>query len=137
MEAVLRYSFVRSFIIQYIGRLYSAITPPIRYLFVKLWVARLHSIVVLYIDPVNSMNATPSSQKYDWEVKPFPADRSAKIMSSGVRIDVIDVSYYVKIKKEIKHLLKNVSLVIEPGDMVALMGPSGAGKCSNSDCLFV
>ena len=46
----------------------------------------------------------------------------------GVHIDVQKVSYSVNIGKDVKNLLKNVSFTLEPGNMCALMGPSGAGK---------
>ena len=48
--------------------------------------------------------------------------------SSGVRLDVIDVSYSLTAGNIEKLLLQNVNLMLEPGDMCALMGPSGAGK---------
>ena len=43
-------------------------------------------------------------------------------------ISVVDVSYAVNVDGHMKKLLTNVSFSVEPGSMVALMGPSGAGK---------
>jgi ABC-type multidrug transport system fused ATPase/permease subunit len=47
----------------------------------------------------------------------------------GAKLDAIDLCYsIVNQKGKMKRLLKNVSFSLEPGDMCALMGPSGAGK---------
>ena len=48
-----------------------------------------------------------------------------QLQSTGVHVDIIDLSYNVNINGNTKYLLENVSLSIHPGDMVALMGPSG------------
>ncbi len=52
-----------------------------------------------------------------------------EIVGDGVRIDVVDVSYSVTVNKNtVKHLLRNVNLRLDSGELCALMGPSGAGK---------
>ncbi|MCJ7638738.1 MAG: ATP-binding cassette domain-containing protein, partial [Euryarchaeota archaeon] len=33
------------------------------------------------------------------------------------------------------HALRNINLIIEKGDMVAIMGPSGCGKTTLLNCL--
>jgi ABC-type multidrug transport system ATPase subunit len=48
--------------------------------------------------------------------------------SQGVSIDVFDVTYGVVVDGKVKRLLKNVNCSFNSGSMVALMGPSGAGK---------
>ena len=49
--------------------------------------------------------------------------------TAAIRMDVVDLTYgVVNDKKEVKRLLKNVSLTLQSGNMCALMGPSGAGK---------
>ena len=47
----------------------------------------------------------------------------------GAKLDVTDMCYaIVNSKGKMKRILKNVGFSLEPGDMCALMGPSGAGK---------
>ena len=46
----------------------------------------------------------------------------------GIRIDVSHLHYAVIIDKERKMLLNDISLSMEAGNMIALMGPSGAGN---------
>jgi ABC-type glutathione transport system ATPase component len=46
----------------------------------------------------------------------------------GVRLDVINLSYSLKINNKLKALLKNISFRVYPGELCALMGSSGAGK---------
>src|SRR5207342_3711307 len=49
----------------------------------------------------------------------------------GVRIEVDDLSQRVKVRKRGElTLLDAVSFVLEPGELVAIVGPSGAGKTS-------
>lgn len=47
----------------------------------------------------------------------------------GFKVDAVDLCYaIVNQAGKMKRLLKNVSFCLEPGDLCALMGPSGAGK---------
>lgn len=49
----------------------------------------------------------------------------------GIQLDVVNVSYSITLKKKPlteKRLLKNINFRLDPGEMCALMGPSGAGK---------
>jgi ABC-type multidrug transport system ATPase subunit len=48
--------------------------------------------------------------------------------NSGVRLDVRDVSYSVMVSGKEKCLLRNINMRVEPGEVCALMGSSGAGK---------
>ena len=66
-----------------------------------------------------------------------PAKKAIKISSADkIKIEFENVSYLYPLSREEKedgdegyvHTLKNVSFTIEPGEKVALIGPSGAGK---------
>ena len=46
----------------------------------------------------------------------------------GVTVDVVSCSYTVTVGGKTKQLLRDVNLNLQPGEMCALMGPSGAGK---------
>jgi ABC-type multidrug transport system ATPase subunit len=46
----------------------------------------------------------------------------------GVQIDAMNLSYSVYFNRKRQALLRNVNFHLDPGDMCALMGPSGAGK---------
>ena len=48
--------------------------------------------------------------------------------SSGVRIELADVNYHVKINSKLEQILHNINLCIQTQEMVAIMGESGAGK---------
>jgi ABC-type multidrug transport system fused ATPase/permease subunit len=71
-----------------------------------------------------------SAELYTWDSE-NPKSSSAKkgpLDAVGVQVDVCDVCYSVWITGEEKKLLQHVSFHLEPGDMCALMGASGAGK---------
>ena len=64
-----------------------------------------------------------------WAARTVEESKKEHEKAQGVHIDVANVSYSVKLgKNNVKNLLKNVSFSLEPGNMCALMGPSGAGK---------
>lgn len=76
------------------------------------------------------MDVEAGSELWSWKQdsggrKDRPAEMSGQ---EGVRLDVVDVCYSVTIDKKTKQLLRNVNLRLDPGEMCALMGPSGAGK---------
>src|SRR3982751_496153 len=50
--------------------------------------------------------------------------------SRGVRVDVEDVSRRLRTRRGEATLLDAVSFSIAPGELVAIVGPSGAGKTS-------
>ena len=62
-------------------------------------------------------------------------DNLNKNKSTGVQLDVVDVCYSVKIGGKVRHLLRNINLHLESGEMCALMGPSGAGKSTLLDLI--
>ena len=51
-----------------------------------------------------------------------------KTIGNGAKVDVTDLCYSVVVNGKMKRLLKNVCFNLDPGDLCALMGPSGAGK---------
>ena len=69
---------------------------------------------------------------------PKSSDFAATI---GVSIDVIDLSYSISLNKKSKVLLRNINFSIQPAELCALMGPSGAGNyrysCHNSLRVFL
>jgi len=54
----------------------------------------------------------------------------AGVAARGVRIDVDVVSRHVRTRRGSSTVLDDVSLSISPGELVAIVGPSGAGKTS-------
>ena len=45
-----------------------------------------------------------------------------------MQLDVKNLNYSVVVDKKTRQLLRDVSFHLEPGEMCARMGPSGAGK---------
>ncbi|CAK8992170.1 unnamed protein product [Durusdinium trenchii] len=59
-------------------------------------------------------------------------------MPNSVRVDWNDVGLVATMKGvEDKHILRKVSGFAVPGELLAIMGPSGAGKTSLLNCLAV
>lgn len=54
---------------------------------------------------------------------------------NGVRVDAIDIVKTVKVKGKKKNIASHVSLSIKPGQFVALVGGSGAGKSTFMNCI--
>ena len=52
----------------------------------------------------------------------------SKTIGNSIKVDVTDLCYSVVVNGKMKRLLKNVCFNLDPGDLCALMGPSGAGK---------
>lgn len=64
-----------------------------------------------------------------WSWKPQDQKpRVPELEEEGVRLDVVDVSYSLNIDGKMRQLLRNVSFQLNPGELCALMGSSGAGK---------
>ncbi|CAG8650269.1 6595_t:CDS:2 [Funneliformis caledonium] len=64
-------------------------------------------------------------------------EKSTSSSTDSISLSWKDVSYTItdpKSKKK-KHIVKNVSGIVEPGEVLAIMGPSGAGKSSFLDLL--
>jgi ATP-binding cassette subfamily B protein len=59
----------------------------------------------------------------DWQVKDLPGARRAPQFHGQIELQNVSFSY-----RPDHPILKRVSLVIEPGQVVALVGPTGAGK---------
>jgi ATP-binding cassette subfamily B protein len=59
----------------------------------------------------------------DRDVKDLPGARRAPRFRGGIEFDNVDFHYNVE-----QPILKNVSFKIEPGQVAALVGPTGAGK---------
>ena len=48
--------------------------------------------------------------------------------TKGCNIQVNDLSVYLKIQTRPLHILHDISITIEPGQIVSILGPSGSGK---------
>lgn len=69
------------------------------------------------------------SELWTWKSSaPNVTSAMPKQDDEGVSVDVINVSYCVMANGKEKQLLRDVNISLQPGEMCALMGPSGAGK---------
>ena len=73
------------------------------------------------------METLRDSELFNWK-DGDKSDAPRSTTAGGVQIDVLSLNYAVIIDGKKKNLLRNVSLHLAPGELVALMGPSGAGK---------
>ena len=49
-------------------------------------------------------------------------------IGNGAKVNVTDLCYSVVINGKMKRILKYVSFNLDPGNLCAVMGPSGSGK---------
>jgi ABC-type multidrug transport system fused ATPase/permease subunit len=68
------------------------------------------------------------SELWNWKGNPLHGGAAGPSKPSGVSVDVINCSYTVTVGGKEKQLLRDVNITLQPGEMCALMGPSGAGK---------
>jgi ABC-type multidrug transport system ATPase subunit len=80
-----------------------------------------------YESELETMNTQFSRDSTDTILFAKSVDKSSST-NMGVRLDVRDVSYSVFYGGKEKKLLRNINMRLEPGEMCALMGSSGAGK---------
>lgn len=90
---------------------------------------------IMYGEAKSSYSVTPAVTP---SVKPLPQ----MDWKNSVRVEVENVSRLVKCKKGTginggnkKYILSGVSLVINPGELVAILGGSGAGKTTFMNCI--
>lgn len=55
--------------------------------------------------------------------------------SSGISVEAIDIVKTVSVKKKKMNICNHVSLTIQPGELVAIIGGSGAGKTTFMNCI--
>lgn len=76
----------------------------------------------------NNSGVGPAAELYTWKEEQTGSKGSGPLDAVGVQVDISDLSYSVFMDGVEKKLLQHVSFHLEPGDMCALMGASGAGK---------
>lgn len=66
----------------------------------------------------------------------FYEDRIAyNVMTKGLSLDAIEIGKTIIERKKEKRLLDNISISVKPGELVAIIGGSGAGKSTFMDAL--
>lgn len=56
----------------------------------------------------------------------------------GARVECVDMSFSVGKGKNRVKILQNLDIEFVPGELTALMGPSGAGMCRRSlECVYM
>src|SRR5690606_34573874 len=68
-----------------------------------------------------------SARQEDPKASPMKAPGSDQ---DGPIISVTDVNYTLNIAGQPLHILRNISLAVQPAEVVAIVGPSGSGKTS-------
>lgn len=107
----------------------------------------VYGIPVASSKPVNfeTVNLITPNEPVDHQAKNHPVYTPQQFKYSrkgGVQVEVQNISRIVKCKNGTgingsnkKYILQNVSLTINPGELVAILGGSGAGKTTFMNCI--
>lgn len=87
-------------------------------------VQRLGNFIRLYQEGISGFNRFMEMLEIEPTIKDAPKAQALKAVQGKIVFQNVSFQY----REGYEHVLRNISLTIHPGEYVALVGPSGAGK---------